>query len=324
MVEDPAPNVRGESAGVILRRAAPVDREGILEVSACFDNDWIPYAIDRLLGGVGCARFYVAEIGDRIAAVCAAEKQSGGAWLEAMRVRPDIQSRGLATALTEFILNDCAAWDCRFARLSTAVTNAPVHRLIGEKLGFHPLGRWVWAGGITDFQALPAAAGAEAAGDPGVASVREARPDELERVWTFIQTRFRDGSVNPAHLVCPPEHRWSLVDFTRDVAGKLLESGAVLISESGPAAAIDALAVMMPESGHWGPCLAFLEGVPPRVRALLAAALSRAAGSDPRQELLINLPASQWETLRRVVRPGWPPDGPSMEAVIYHRELGQT
>jgi len=322
--------------GVVFRRATPADRDGILEVSACFENDWISHATDWLLGGDESVRVYVGDAAGKIVAVCAAEKFGRAAWLEAMRVRPDSQKRGLATALTRFILDDCRQWGCRAARLSTAVTNAPVHRFIGEKLGFRALGRWVWVDDLEDFDLLAQPpAGARRARDlrppeaptpgptPGSAAVREARPDELDRVWQFLETRFREGRVGPGRLICPPGHRWSLIDFTPAQAETFVREGVVLLAEAG-AGAIEGLAVLEPETPYWDPCLAFLEGPPDRARDLLVEVLARTVEDAPEPRLMISLPATQWENIREILRPGWPPDGPSLLAVIYEKDLGQS
>jgi hypothetical protein len=37
--------------------------------------------------------------------------------------------------------------------------------------------------------------------------------------------------------------------------------------------------------------------------------------------MAVSLPRSQWEKLMRVVRPGWPPAGPSEEVVVYEKNL---
>jgi GNAT superfamily N-acetyltransferase len=112
--------VRGGPGG-----AGAEDREGILALSSLFRNDWIPYAVDNILaqerGG-----FYVAELDGRVVAVCAAAGRGETAWLQAMRVDPDFQGRGVATALTAYVLDECLRLGCRSARLFTAVTNDPV------------------------------------------------------------------------------------------------------------------------------------------------------------------------------------------------------
>ena len=334
--------------GLVFRRASPADREGILAVSRHFEDDWIGDVVEAWLlrekGG-----FFVAETGGQIVAVCAATldplapapgdaatpasaastSPGLGAWFSAMRVRPDCQSRGLATGLTRHILEACRAWGCRYARLSTNVTNKAVHHFIGDNLGFSNLGRWVFQGGVNDWTPFGDSAAA-------VSGVRTASLDDLDTVWAFLGEGFRSGRIHPAGMVAPPDDPWRLVDFTRDRLADHLGSGLCFVHEAGGspngsplgAAAIDGLVLAashpddpdMPGRPGWS-SISMLEGPGHVAAALLARALT-AIHSDPAiTEYDTSLPESQWERLRAVARPGWPSSPPALDAFIYHKEL---
>jgi len=266
-------------AEVVYRKAGPADRESILAVSALFPDDWIPYAIDEALtrerGG-----FFVAEVGGKVAAVAAARISGDAAWLEAMRVDPAYQGRGLATALTVHILAACARWGCRKARLSTAETNAPVHHFIGRKLGFSALGRYIFSAEETDLDPLgtnrPAAQ----------AAVRPGTLDDIEAVCRFVSDRAREGYLRPAGLLASFGDPWRLVEFSPSEVARYAEAGGCLVHrparEGGDAgsAEIDGVALyaLVPEdpfeAGPAGPgarpaaaptwaCLVYLEGCRP-------------------------------------------------------------
>jgi GNAT superfamily N-acetyltransferase len=330
---------------VVFRQATPADREGILAVSRHFENDWIGYVLEAWLarekGG-----FLVAETGGEVVAVCAATldplapagvppgyatstSPEFGAWLSAMRVRPDCQNRGLATGLTRHILDACRAWGCRYARLSTAVTNKAVHHFIGDKLGFANLGRWIFQGGVNDWTPFGES-------DATVSGVRTASLDDLDTVWAFLGEGFRSGRIHPAGMVAPPDDPWRLVDFTRDRLAEHLGSGLCFVHEvdGSPngvppgAAAIDGLVLaashphdpVEPVRPGWS-TISMVEGSSHVAAALLARALKAIHGDPAITEYDASLPESSWARLQAVTRPGWPSSPPALDAFIYHKEL---
>lgn len=321
----------GAASGVVFRSAGPADREGILAVAAKLPNNWIPYAIDE---GLSLSRggFFVTEIAGRVVAICQAHLRHDGAWLEAMRVDPEFQGRGLATGLTSHVLEACARWGCRRARLSTAVTNAPVHHFVGTRLGFRPLGRWVYVDEAPDLSPIDATT---IPSDPG--PVRTAGPADLDPVWVFLAARYQAQRIRPAWLLSCPDHPWRLVDLTREELAQLLGEGWVLISEAlpdsgrspaGSASAINgvAFAAVHPEdpfeSGRPGwACVSFLEGSPKVMIGLLDGVLTAARRTPTVRTLDVSLPESQWDVFATLVRPEWLGRGPSLDAVIYEKDL---
>jgi len=334
--------------GLVFRRASPADREGILAVSAHFEDDWIGYVVDAWLlrekGG-----FFVAETGGQIVAVCAATldplahapgdaatlvsaastSPGLGAWFSAMRVRPDCQSRGLATGLTRHVLDACRAWGCRYVRLSTDVTNKAVHHFIGDTLGFANLGRWIFQGGVNDWTPFDDSAAT-------VSGVRTASLDDLDTVWAFLREGFRSGRIHPAGMVAPPDDPWRLVDFTRDRLADHLGSGLCFVHEAGGSpngappgvAAIDGLVLAAshpddpdtPGRPAWS-TISMLEGPGHVAAALLARALKAIHSNPAITEFDASLPESQWERLQAMARPGWPSSPPPLDAFIYHKGL---
>ncbi len=328
---DEAASQAGAASGAVFRPATPADREGILAVAAKLPNNWIPYAIDEGLS-VSKGGFFVTEIAGRVVAICQAYLRHDGAWLEAMRVDPEFQGRGLATGLTRHVLEACAQWGCRRARLSTAVTNAPVHHFVGTTLGFRPLGRWVYLDEAPDLSPIDATA---LPPDPG--PVRPAGPADLDPVWAFLADRYQAQRIRPTWLLSRPDHPWRLLDLTREELAQLLGEGWVLLSEAppdsgrspaGPASAINgvAFAAVHPEdpfeSGRPGwACVSFLEGNPKVMIGLLDEVLAAARRTPTVRSLDVSLPESQWDVFTTFVRPEWLGRGPSLDAVIYEKDL---
>lgn len=323
---------------VVYRRAVPSDREGILAVSGLFPDNWIPYVIDEALAAER-GGFFVAEVAGRIAAICGARVAGNCAWLEAMRVDPAYQGRGLATTLTVRVIEACARWGCRKARLSTAKTNAPVHHFIGKKLGFVALGRWVVSEEETDLDPLGsrAPAGSTGSGEAAGAvrateTVRAARPGDLAAAWAFLEESCRAGRIQPPGLMSLVGDPWRPVDMSRAEVARHIGEGGCLLHRPGPneaaGEAVDGLAmvgVFPPDPGEstdrgWS-CVSFLEGSPPVAAALLAAAVEVVRGEKTVATLTVSLPGSQWETLLSVVKPGWPKDL-ALDGVIYEKDLG--
>lgn len=306
---------------VVYRRATPTDRDGILAVSAHFENDWIGYVIDEALayepGGI-----FVAEIDGHVAAICAADVKGDHAWLQAMRVEPAYQNHGLATRLTERVLEACAAWGCRKARLGTAVTNAPVHHFIGGKLGFRDVGRWVEAEERADFEPFPSPPEPDVAG-----GLRAATVADLDETWAYLL------SAGGPKLLSPAGEPWQVGDLSPDGVAAHLAGASSLLHRSAGAdrrpGPIDGLVLLSPlppdsddEGGSgWG-CVAYLDGPPPVVKALFAAALGAIRRENPAKLLHLSLARGQWERLAALVKPGWPTKGLEFDGVIYEKDLG--
>jgi ribosomal protein S18 acetylase RimI-like enzyme len=95
-------------------------------------GDYIPHVIGRW---VKEGRAYVAVWGDRIAAVAAMVQVGRSAYLQGLRVRPELRGRGIGEAMTRFLLEEARRRGASVATLLVAEWNAPGHALV-KKVGF--------------------------------------------------------------------------------------------------------------------------------------------------------------------------------------------
>ncbi|MEW6032042.1 MAG: GNAT family N-acetyltransferase [Bacillota bacterium] len=347
-----------------MRRATPADRDAVLAISAHYENNWLPYVIDGVLrdrrGGLYVAEWREDDRPGRVVAVAHAAVKGDEAWLEAMRVDPGFVGRGVATALTVWMMERCRENGCRWVGLATEVTNAPVHRLIGGKLGFREMGRWVWFDDISDFEAFstelgpdaapdaPPGAGRDAAPDaapdappgagrdaaPDAARVSRGSPEDVPEVWDFLNGRKAAGLVRPEGLVGQAVSPWRLEKLTRARLSRHARAGRLLVSRERPGGAgtpVDGFALLslfprssfVPGGPGWA-SLFYLEGDAPATGALLAAVLREIRACGSIGVLILSLPGTQAKRLPAVTRSGWPPGGQAMEAVIYQKDLGES
>lgn len=306
---------------ITYRRATPGDRGAALAISAHFPNDWLVYGIDQMTAQ---GRFFVAEQDGRVIAVCGYDGLGEVAWLQAMRVHPEVHNRGVATAFTVYIMEECRKAGFKVARLDTKADNYPVHRLAGGKLGFRPRGRFFVVEGPGD-RFMPA-------GPPGGANIRPGSPADLEAAWAFLVRRVSEGHLDPFDLAPCPKHWWEIGNFDWGTLARWLESGHVLLAETGTGS-VTGLAAWSrfteePEAGterresfvYVG--VSYLEGDPATQAALLAAIVERSRVPAPPDVFYIGLLESQWRTVWPLLDPSWV-SGPEgvFEAVIYDKEL---
>lgn len=103
-------------------------------------GDYIPDVWEDWLADDG--HVAVAEIEGRLVALGRIVVQPRGqAWLEGMRVDAEYRRQGIAWRFTEYKLAYARAHGARVARLSTADSNKPVHRMM-ERLGMECVGRY--------------------------------------------------------------------------------------------------------------------------------------------------------------------------------------
>jgi GNAT superfamily N-acetyltransferase len=95
-------------------------------------GDYIPHVIRRWIKE---GRAYVAVWGDRIAAVAAMVQVGKSAYLQGLRVRPELRGRGVGEAMTRFLLEEARRRGASVATLLVAEWNAPSHALV-KKVGF--------------------------------------------------------------------------------------------------------------------------------------------------------------------------------------------
>jgi GNAT superfamily N-acetyltransferase len=95
-------------------------------------GDYIPQMIGKWVKE-GWA--YVAVWGDRIAAVAAMVQVGRSAYLQGLRVRPELRGRGIGEATTRFLLEETRRRGASVATLLVAEWNASGHALV-KKVGF--------------------------------------------------------------------------------------------------------------------------------------------------------------------------------------------
>ncbi|MEJ2211275.1 MAG: GNAT family N-acetyltransferase [Anaerolineae bacterium] len=133
-------------------------------------GDYIPDVWEYWLADDG--HVAVAELDGRLVALGRVVVQPRGqAWLEGMRVDPEYRRRGIAWRFTEYKLAYARAHGARVARLSTADSNEPVHRMM-ERLGMARVGR---------YEMLTADA------QPGDGALHTLSPDDAGAVAAFLQ-----------------------------------------------------------------------------------------------------------------------------------------
>ncbi|MCI4446630.1 MAG: GNAT family N-acetyltransferase, partial [Pyrobaculum sp.] len=85
-------------------------------------GDYIPQVIGRWIKE---GRAYVAVWGDRIAAVAAMVQVGRSAYLQGLRVRPELRGRGVGEAMTRFLLEEARRREASVATLLVAEGTAP-------------------------------------------------------------------------------------------------------------------------------------------------------------------------------------------------------
>ncbi|RFA95333.1 GNAT family N-acetyltransferase [Pyrobaculum aerophilum] len=95
-------------------------------------GDYIPRVIGRW---VAERRAYVAVWSGRITAVAAMLLIGKSAYLQGLRVRPELRGRGIGEAMTRFLLDEAKRGGASVATLLVAEWNAPSHKLV-QKVGF--------------------------------------------------------------------------------------------------------------------------------------------------------------------------------------------
>lgn len=95
-------------------------------------GDYIPEVIGRW---VAEGRAYVATLEGRIVAVAAMKLVGKSAYLQGLRVRPELRGRGIGEAMTRFLLDEARRAGASVATLLVAEWNVPSHGLV-KKVGF--------------------------------------------------------------------------------------------------------------------------------------------------------------------------------------------
>ena len=173
----------------------------------------------------------VAELEGRMVALGRVVIQPRGqAWLEGMRVDPEYRRQGIAWQFVHYKLAYARAHGVRVARLSTADSNQPVHRMM-KRLGMECVGR---------YEMLTADA------QPGGEALHTLSASDAPAVTAFLE---RSPVLVAARGLYSLDWAWQALSPTRTV--ELLAAGHVVGQWTGDGA-LAALAVLErePEDGR--------------------------------------------------------------------------
>lgn len=128
--------------GVMCRRAGAEDMDELLQLRSSMEDDYLPHALASWIqddpGGVYAYYFDGTLCGLSSIHI----PKPGEAWLRGKRIDAEKAGRGLGTATAWFEVYEAGRLGAGAARLMSDVANAPVHHMIGSKLGFHAAGVW--------------------------------------------------------------------------------------------------------------------------------------------------------------------------------------
>jgi GNAT superfamily N-acetyltransferase len=125
-----------------IRPAGPEDQASVVEFCSRIweGHDYIPKIWEEWLSDQEGVLLVALWEGKPVSVVRASFYTPGEAWLEGMRVDPDYQGRGIATAVFTELMEAVKKRGARVARLLTSWRNVEVHRMC-DHLGFELLFR---------------------------------------------------------------------------------------------------------------------------------------------------------------------------------------
>lgn len=181
-----------------IRRASPEDREPITAICRAFDpEDWVPEALDWLVGEQEPKGLYVAEQEGRVIGLYHLDSPAPGeAYFSAMRIDPAMQGQGLGSLFCRAQVEQARSLGLSTTYLLSLLDNLPAHRTV-QKNGFANLGAWYVRG------ELPAVSFA-----PDLDRARPATPDDMAEVRAFLARLDQDpleqviASRSHPYMVC--------------------------------------------------------------------------------------------------------------------------
>jgi GNAT superfamily N-acetyltransferase len=185
-------------------------------------HDYVPYVWDSWLSD---PRGYlsVAEIENTVVGLMHVTVQDDGtAWAEGIRVRDDVQARGIGEAM----LRDGIAW----------VRAAGLSRLRLSTYGANPASNGLaQKAGLAEVARLRALSCSATSGSSQIPGIRTAFPSDFEAVWECIT----NASAARGDLRIYTEG-WTAYSLTSERAALLLATHALLVAGSGQ---VDGLAI---------------------------------------------------------------------------------
>jgi N-acetylglutamate synthase-like GNAT family acetyltransferase len=135
-------------------RAAAEDQARIEQFLALFVDDYLSREVSRYLtyktGGLYLALDDDAIVGTAVIAL----PKSHEAYLGGMRIRPDVQGKGIGHEFTAFQLKEAERLGARVVRALVARGNDLARNILQNDFGFHVVDEWV-VGSVEGFQVPP-------------------------------------------------------------------------------------------------------------------------------------------------------------------------
>jgi GNAT superfamily N-acetyltransferase len=243
------------SEEILVREASPSDVHDVLEITRNVweGNDYVPYVWDRWIAD-GRGHLTVGMRDGVLCGLMHIEVQPDGtAWAEGIRVREDLQSRGIGKALLEEGIRWAREARCPRLRLSTYGANPASNRL-AEKAGLTRV-------------AVMKAFRCEPATKPGTHASRQAVAADMGELCRVVSDH--GGSLGGLYT-----EGWTAYGLDRARLALLVACQGILVSPAGPSKGV-AIATCRP--GRPVLRLGFLKGDAEAQLGLLEALVTRAA-----------------------------------------------
>lgn len=286
---------------VRVRPAVASDTTAMLAIThGVWDgHDYVPYVWDSWLTD---SRGYlsVAETENTVVGLMHVTVQDDGtAWAEGIRVRDDVQARGIGEAM----LQDGIAW----------VRTAGLPRLRLSTYGANPASnRLAQKAGLVEVARLRALSCSAPSGSSQIDEVRTAFPSDFEAVWECIT----DVSARRRDLEMYTEG-WTAYSLTSERVALLLATHAVLVAGSGQ---VDGLAIATAHAQRPALKLGYLVGST-AVKAALARSLMAHAARAGYPRMTATIPVDG-DMLRALEGAGLSSESID-EMVVYEMSIGE-
>lgn len=205
-----------------VRPATPADKDAVIALSRAISrDDYIPEVYDDWIQDKGDGGFFVVEEDGRLVACYSVEfPRPGQAYLEAMRVHPAVQGRGLGSDICRLQVEQAYAMGAEEIYLLSALDNAPAHRIV-EKNGFRRGPAWLVCDGVKEPPLLPTGRARLAA--PGEVPPRtDGVIAAAYTGWVVMSASADDGNQGEAGVVDGPDGVEGLMLFTPNEDGLLI------------------------------------------------------------------------------------------------------
>lgn len=278
---------------ICIRPAMPADTRGMLEITRpVWDgNDYVPFVWQRWLADPH-SYVSVAEVLGRIVGLMHVDiQQDGTAWLEGIRVREDVQSRGIGQAMLE----DAIGWlrGAGYPRLRLATYGGnPASNRLARKAGLRE---------VATYSVLHA----RPVHSDSTDELHFGLPAQLDELWSHLADSGRNG---PATVYT---EGWTAYSLDRSRLASLLATQAVLVLGESE---LEGLAIATSQPQRPRMRLGYLTGSAGARRALVRGLLQRSA--DRYVSNVISILPSSAEQEGILIDAGF--DGESLSKMILY------